>query len=157
MHVQAATGIEGGDGAASGADSRNHGSGATGGEAFLGFASLMQGRGCGQRFVDATKKTKSTWRPPRPTMELVGASATTALVAPSISLPTITTRHAAMDSLVAQYTRPTFAEEDPSPEEQQALGLASGPALSLGFALPPVAQVNSPALASPPQALCAAR
>lgn len=46
-----------------------------------------------------------------------------------------------MDSLVAQYTRPTFADEGQSHEEQQELMHAT-PELSLKFALPPVAQVR---------------
>jgi 20S proteasome subunit beta 5 len=45
-----------------------------------------------------------------------------------------------MDSLVAQYTRPAFADEGQSQEEQQEL-LHDTPELSLKFALPPVAQV----------------
>lgn len=46
----------------------------------------------------------------------------------------------AMDSLVAQYTRPAFTEEGPTHEEQLELCQAA-PELSLKFALPPVAQV----------------
>lgn len=46
-----------------------------------------------------------------------------------------------MDSLVAQYTRPAFAEEGQAPEEQQQLCQPT-PELSLRFALPPVAQVR---------------
>jgi hypothetical protein len=45
-----------------------------------------------------------------------------------------------MDSLVAQYTRPAFADEGQSQEEQQEL-MHDTPELSLKFALPPVAQV----------------
>ena len=48
---------------------------------------------------------------------------------------------AAMDSLVAQYSRPVDADEGQT--EQQQLELYSGaPDLSLKFALPPVAQVR---------------
>lgn len=46
-----------------------------------------------------------------------------------------------MDSLVAQYSRPAFAEEGQTEEEQLEL-YGSTPGLSLKFALPPVAQVR---------------
>ena len=48
-----------------------------------------------------------------------------------------------MDALVAQYSRPAFANEGYSEEEQQELSQATPP-LSLKFALPPVARVSSP-------------
>lgn len=56
-----------------------------------------------------------------------------------------------MDSLVAQYTRPAFADEGQMHEEQQELAQAA-PELSLKFALPPVAQVAPPC----PSPRCAA-
>jgi 20S proteasome subunit beta 5 len=46
-----------------------------------------------------------------------------------------------MDSLVAQYSRPTHANEGPSAEEQLELAQAA-PELSLKFAMPPIAQVR---------------
>lgn len=46
-----------------------------------------------------------------------------------------------MDSLVSQYSRPAYADEGQTSDEQ--LELHSGtPELSLKFALPPVAQVR---------------
>ena len=48
-----------------------------------------------------------------------------------------------MDALVAQYSRPAFANEGYSQEEQQELSQATPP-LSLKFALPPIARVSSP-------------
>lgn len=62
----------------------------------------------------------------------------------SISLPKPLKTHiaATMDSLVAEYSRPAYAEEGQT--EQEQLELYSGtPELSLKFALPPVAQVPS--------------
>ena len=50
-----------------------------------------------------------------------------------------------MDSLVAQYTRPAFADEGQSSHEELELAQAA-PELSLKFALPPVAQVRPPLL-----------
>jgi hypothetical protein len=66
---------------------------------------------------------------------------------PSASHPTTSSLHtrthilANMDSLVAQYSRPAFAEEGQTEEEQLEL-YGSTPGLSLKFALPPVAQVG---------------
>jgi hypothetical protein len=57
------------------------------------------------------------------------------------SLHTRTHILANMDSLVAQYSRPAFAEEGQTEEEQLEL-YGSTPGLSLKFALPPVAQVG---------------
>jgi len=48
-----------------------------------------------------------------------------------------------MDTLVAQYSRPSGQQEDYSQDEQQEL-LQLTPPLSLKFALPPIAQVSSP-------------
>jgi hypothetical protein len=50
--------------------------------------------------------------------------------------------HAAMDSLVAQYSRPADADEGQSEQQQLELHSAA-PELSLKFALPPVAQSAS--------------
>lgn len=54
-----------------------------------------------------------------------------------------------MDSLVAQYSRPAYADEGQSQDEMaelQALTLGSAPDLSLKFAVPPIAQVKPPQL-----------
>lgn len=55
--------------------------------------------------------------------------------------PPILAAESSMDSLVAQYTRPAFADEGQTHEEQHEL-LQASPELSLKFALPPVAQVS---------------
>ena len=49
-----------------------------------------------------------------------------------------------MDSLVARYSRPMFANEGYAKEQQEEMELVQEvPALSLKFAMPPVAQVSS--------------
>lgn len=50
-----------------------------------------------------------------------------------------------MDSLVARYSRPMFENEGYAKEQQEEMELVQEvPALSLKFAMPPVAQVSSP-------------
>lgn len=52
---------------------------------------------------------------------------------------------AKMDSLVARYSRPMFENEGYAKEQQEEMELVQEvPALSLKFAMPPVAQVSSP-------------
>lgn len=49
-----------------------------------------------------------------------------------------------MDSLVARYSRPMFENEGYAKEQQEEMELVQEvPALSLKFAMPPVAQVSS--------------